>query len=158
VGRSTFLSSALRQPNARVKPNSTTQSRRMISLTGQVADSTRFDEHVVLDANTTKRAQLVDELPLHHATALVIAQRREQRVDHIQPGLDGEHLAGLDRGRVAQELVIGARWAQLHADIVRDHAERVAEPVRKKYAGDATLDDLGTLRDAEIAQHVGEQA
>ena len=81
-------------------------------------------------------------------------------VDDVDAGLDREHLTGLDHRRVAQELVFGPRRAQLHADVVDGHAERVAEAVREQRARDAAIDELAgaALADAELDQHVREQA
>src|SRR5262249_6570531 len=74
-------------------------------------------------------------------------------------GLDREHLSDLDRRGVAQELVLRARRAGLHPDVVHGDAERVAEPVREQRTRDAAIDELRgpALADADLAQHIADE-
>src|SRR6185503_7819176 len=75
-------------------------------LARQVAGAALLHDDVVLDPDAAERAQRSDRVPVEQAAAIVALERREQRVDHVDAGLDGEHLAGLDHRGVAQELVL----------------------------------------------------
>src|SRR3954470_11668508 len=91
----------------------------LIGLTCQVADSVRLNNHVVLDSNSAKRAQLFDQGPVEELGPIrVLAERTENSLDDVDAGLDREDVTDLDHRGVAEELVLGARRAQLHADVV----------------------------------------
>src|SRR6185503_6558894 len=111
-----------------------------------------LDDDVIFDANPAERRELVDELPVDEPRARARAQRAEQSVDEVEPRLDGEDLTDLDGRRIPEEAIFRARRPRLHADVVHDHAERVAEPVRQEHARDAAIDELaGTAQaDAEL--------
>src|SRR6185312_11310997 len=109
---SRFASSCFWQP---ASTTSAIARLRRIGLAREVAVATRGHRHVVLDPDPAERRELADELPVDEALAVAAAELLEQTLDEVQTRLDREHLADLDRRRVAQELVLGPRRPQLHA-------------------------------------------
>jgi hypothetical protein len=85
----------------------------------------------------------------------------QQRIDEVDPGLDGEHVALLHRAQVAQEWPFLRLWQRravrrqpLAAGVMHLQAEVMADAVRQENAADAGRDHVvGRHRhDAEILQ------
>jgi len=102
------------------------------------------DDHVVLDADSSERRKLGDELPVEPRGRLSLAKHPEKHLDEVKAGLHRENVTRLDGAGVSEIRVfwrrgclVPLRIPEMASYIVDLKAEVMAETVRKKRPGPA---------------------